>query len=58
MGEDNIHVQASEEVSYDSLLKGKTLNKNRDNYCLQQLRKVINDVIVRTGETNLSILEI
>jgi len=58
MKNENVNIQASEDVSYDSLLKGSKLNKNRENYCMQQIIPVIDDVINRKGSGNLSILEI
>jgi len=58
MENNNVSVQASEEVSYDSLLKSSKLHKSREDYCMQQIRPVIDDVIKRAGKTDISILEI
>jgi len=58
MEKNNVNIQASDEVSYDSLLKNMTLHKNREEYGMQQLRLVIDEIINRTGKTDLSILEL
>jgi len=58
MSKNNLNVQASEKVSYGSVLKGKSLHNNRDDYCLKQISRIIDDVIAQTGNNNPSILEI
>jgi len=54
----NVDVQASEEVSYDSLLKSQTLLKNREAGNLHQISDIISDVISKSGSANISILEL
>ena len=54
----NVDVQASDEVSYDSLVKGKSLNQNREQFYIRELRDIIDETSERLGKTDLSILEI
>ena len=58
MGNNNIDIQASEDVVYDSLLKNKTLLQNREQGNIQQISDIIDLEIERTGRKNLSILEL
>jgi len=58
MQNDNVNLQSSDEVSYDSLIRAKSLNENRENYYIKQLCSVIDDAIKRLGKTDLSVLEI
>jgi len=55
---ENVIVQASDEVSYDTQIKSETKNQNRATYNVRQMCEIIDDVIGRTGRSNLSILEI
>ena len=58
MEERNVIVQASDEVSYDSLLRSKSLLDNREQGNIQQMCDIIESQIKRTGQSELSILEI
>ena len=58
MERENVDVQASEEVSYDSLLKNQTLLQNRERENLRQISDIINDVKTRAGRVDLTILEV
>ena len=58
MEESNVNVQASDEVSYDSLLRKKSLLANREQGNIQQMCDIIDSQIKRTGRSELSILEI
>jgi SAM-dependent methyltransferase len=58
MEKDNINLQASEEVSYDSFIKGKKLVRNRERFYIKQLCKVIDDVKESAGRQDISVLEI
>jgi len=58
MKKENVDVQASEEVSYDSLVRAKSLNQNREDFYLRELCSVIDEVSKRLGKKDLSVLEI
>jgi len=58
MEKSNVDIQASEEVSYDSLLKSPALHKNRHEYSMHQIIPVIDDAIGRTGKPDISVLEL
>jgi len=58
MGKSNINVQASEDVSYDSMLKRDALLKNREQINIRQICDVIDDVIKIAGRQDIKILEI
>jgi len=58
MGKSNVDIQASDEVSYDSLLKSPALHQNRKDYSMQQIISVIDEVIKRTGKKELHVLEL
>ncbi|MCL2661759.1 MAG: methyltransferase domain-containing protein [Oscillospiraceae bacterium] len=58
MEENNVSIQASETVSYDSLMKNKALNKNRADYSISQIKYFIGDIMKTTDGRNLSVLEI
>jgi trans-aconitate methyltransferase len=58
MEESNVNVQASDEVSYNSLLRNKSLLDNRTQGNIQQMCDIIDNQIKRTGKSDLSILEI
>jgi len=55
---DNVSVQASDEVSYDTLVKAKTLLQNRDNFYFQSLCNMMDDTTLRLGRSDLSVLEV
>jgi len=58
MEKNNISIQASENVSYNSLIKSKALNKNREDYSIRQITGFIEDIIKESDDKNLSVLEI
>jgi len=58
MPKENVDVQASEEVSYASLVKGKSLNQNREDFYLKELCGIIDETSKRLGKKDLSVLEI
>jgi len=58
MEDNNVKVQASEEVSYDSYLKGTAKHINREEYCMQQICGFIDDAAGRAGDKCLSLLEL
>ena len=58
MKKTNVGIQGSSEVDYETLLKSEALLKNREQIIIRQIRDVIDDVTVRTGKTNLTILEV
>lgn len=58
MGKNNVDVQASEVVSYDSLLQNKSMHQNKEQCDIQQVSEIIDAEIKRKGRENLSILEV
>jgi len=55
---ENVELQSSEEVSYDTLIKGSNRRRNRDEYYVTELSKIIDDVKVTMNRNDLSVLEI
>jgi len=58
MQKDNVSVQSSEEVSYDTLVKAGTMLENREQFYIRQLCSVMDSAIERAGRADLSVLEI
>jgi len=58
MEKSNVDIQASDEVSYDSLLKNPALHQNRKDYSMHQIIPVIDDAVRRTGKPDISVLEL
>ena len=58
MQKDNVGLQASEDVSYDTFIKIKKLTDNRESYYTNMLCKMINETLANNDFANLSILEI
>jgi len=58
LNNENLNVQASEEVSYDTMMQNKKRQKNREQYYFRQLSGIINDSVERTGRKDISVLEI
>jgi len=56
--EENVIIQASDEVSYDTYIKSKPKRQNRVYYNVKQMCGIIDDAMERTGRTDLTILEI
>jgi len=58
MEESNVNVQASDEVSYDTLLKSKVLLQNREQTIIKQISDIIDTELERAGREDFSILEV
>jgi trans-aconitate methyltransferase len=58
MQKDNVSLQASEEVSYDTFIKFKKLTDSRERFYIEKLCNMIDETLASHDYTNLSILEI
>jgi len=58
MKDKNVNIQASEEVSYDTIIKNDSMIQNRERVSIRQICAFIDDTVERTGWANPSILEI
>jgi SAM-dependent methyltransferase len=58
MQNDNVGLQASEDVSYDTFIKFKNLTENRERFYIKMLCNMIDETLANRDFTKLSILEI
>jgi trans-aconitate methyltransferase len=58
MQKDNVSLQASEDVSYDTFIKVKKLADNRERFYIKKLCDMIEETVTNRDFANLSILEI